>query len=136
MSQGLVLDTHTFLCLNARNSRIPAAIRRAIESPETALYLSVVCVFEACIKNALGKLHLPPEIEANPAAGFAEAAERDGMTALRIELAHAARTRSLPLHHRDPFDRLLIGQALEEDLTIVTHDRAFARYDGLDILWI
>ena len=136
MSRGLLLDTHTFLWLGARNARIPADVRRRIERRTDEVFLSVVVVFEACIKSALGKLALPPAIVANPAEGFARVAQETGMTVLPIQLAHAARTRDLPLHHRDPFDRLLIGQALEEDLTVVTHDRAFGRYDGLDIFWI
>jgi PIN domain nuclease of toxin-antitoxin system len=136
VSRGVLLDTHAFLWLTEGRPRVSEAVRRQLENPSVELYLSVVCVFEVCIKNALGKLDLPAQIMANPSAGFKEVAEAEKMTILPIHLAHAARTRDLPLHHRDPFDRLLIGQALEEDLTLMTHDRAFGRYTGLDILWI
>lgn len=57
------------------------------------------------------------------------------MVSLDVTLAHAARLRDLPLHHRDPFDRLIVAQAMAEDLILVTHDRTLARYDGLSVLW-
>ncbi len=96
--------------------------------------MSVISVAEAAIKNALGKLYLPPAIERAPAAGFREAAEDAGFRWLPLEPEHAAILRDLPLHHRDPFDRLLICQAMAEDLILVSDDRAFPLYSGLALL--
>jgi PIN domain nuclease of toxin-antitoxin system len=135
LSRGLLLDSHVFLWLNDEAGRLNASVLASLADPQTPLLLSVASVAELCIKNALGKLPLPAEIERDPAAGFREALDRMNVTALGLTLEHAARLRDLPRRHRDPFDRLLIAQALEEQLTVVTHDRAFGLYAGLDVLW-
>ena len=87
------------------------------------------------IEPLLARTSVPAEIEADPKAGFQAALVRMGMEELGLSLNHAARLRDLPRHHADPFDRLLIAQALEDDLTLVTHDRMFKLYGGLKLLW-
>lgn len=130
-----LLDTHVFLWLVEGGRSIPGATRDAIEDGNSDLYLSIASIAELCIKSGLGKLRLPDVVEAQPASGFKRILEANAIDALPVSIVHAAALRDLPLHHRDPFDRLLIAQAIAEDLTLVTHDRAFAQYEGLSVLW-
>jgi PIN domain nuclease of toxin-antitoxin system len=83
-------------------------------------------VWEVAIKRSLGKLETPPDFRATLLGA--------GALPLPIDLEHAARVEALPLHHRDPFDRLLIAQASQEGATVVTHDSAFGPY-GVPTLW-
>jgi PIN domain nuclease of toxin-antitoxin system len=85
------------------------------------------------IKLGLGKLQLPPPFQTSLAHAFADAVDRFAAQILPIELRHIEMLSHLPLHHRDPFDRLIIAQALAENLTVVTRDRSFALYPGLDV---
>jgi PIN domain nuclease of toxin-antitoxin system len=128
-----LLDTHVFLQL-AKDRRLSAAAERALGDPDSKVFLSVVTVAEACIKAALGKLVLPREIQPDAARGFRAACASADIDWLPIEVEHAARLRTLPRHHKDPFDRLLIAQALEEGLVLVSGDAAFSRYEGLALL--
>jgi len=90
------------------------------------VFVSVASAWEAAIKIALGKLTLPERFEAGvKAAGFEK---------LPIAFSHAEAVGTLPRHHSDPFDRMLVAQALCERLTLVTHDRRFAPY-GVEVLW-
>lgn len=132
---GFLLDSHVFLWLVSGARPLRQSARNAIGLDNQALFMSTAGVAELCIKNSLGKLPLPPEILRDPAQGFADILEENYISPLPITLGHAAGLRNLPLHHGDPFDRLMIAQALAEGLTMVTHDRAFARYDGLSVLW-
>lgn len=90
------------------------------------IVVSVVSAWETAIKSALGKLSI--------AVPFDEAVEINGFDRLLITFPHAAAVADLPHHHGDPFDRMLIAQAREEGLTVVTHDRRFAPYD-VPVLW-
>jgi PIN domain nuclease of toxin-antitoxin system len=85
------------------------------------------------IKHGLGKLDLPPTFRTDFARAFRAVAEDLEADILQIELRHIDRLSRLPLIHRDPFDRLLICQSLEDDLTLVTRDRVFAAYPGLSL---
>lgn len=96
-----------------------------MRDPESDLYLSVASAWEIAIKVGLGRLTLPSA----PGDYFERALERSGVTILGIELTHAARVAELPLHHRDPFDRLLVAQAQIEALTLVTADVRLTAYD-------
>ncbi len=95
--------------------------------------MSHVSAIEIAIKNSIGKLSLPPIFDLGFEYGFAETVRQLAADGLPIEVAHVAKLRDLPLHHRDPFDRLLIAQAVTEDLTIVSRDRKFSLYPGLDV---
>ena len=128
-----LLDTHVFLKLAKARPLSPAA-QEALSNADSEVFLSVVTVAEACIKAELGKLTLPPEIEPDPAGGFRAACRASDVQMLPIEVEHAARLRILPRHHRDPFDRLLIAQAIEEGLVLVSADRQFSQYEGLALL--
>jgi len=100
--------------------RLRQGEREAIEDPSNVVFVSVASAWEAEIKRTLGKLRSPPDL--------VRQLERKRFTPLDITLAHALSAARLPLHHRDPFDRMLIAQAQLEGLTIVTRDRHFAAY--------
>lgn len=121
MSPRLLLDTHALIWALGAPRRLPAEVAAAIRDPESDVYVSAASTWEVAIKSALGK------VEADLGAIVAAMAEAD-LEELPITIGHTQRLRALPPHHRDPFDRLLIAQALEERLTIVTHDRLFAAY--------
>lgn len=117
----LLLDTHVFLWCISEPDRIVADQRRQIESLANTVYVSAVSVAEIAIKASLGKLAVTfdPNDEIR-AAGFEP---------LHFTGRDAARLQTLPFHHRDPFDRMLISQSLETRIPIVTQDPAFRLYD-------
>ncbi len=120
----LLLDTHVFLWWRANDRRLGPAARAAVADAEV-VFVSAATAWEAAIKAALGRLRYPDTIEAG--------VEASGFEKLAITLAHAERAARLPPHHADPFDRMLVAQAALEGLTLVTHDRALARY-GLPVI--
>lgn len=122
---NFIVDTHAWLWSLASPERLSAEARALLSSSGNVVYLSAASAWELAIKAALGKIDLPEPVEAFVPARMA----RQGITALPITHAHALRVSTLPPHHRDPFDRLLIAQALVERLPIVTADAAFDRYD-------
>lgn len=123
----LLLDTHALVWALSAPRRLPADVAASLRDPESDVYLSAVSTWEIAIKSALGKIDadLAAVVRAARAADFEE---------LPVTIAHTLRLRVLPAHHRDPFDRLLVAQAMEEHLTIVTHDRLIAAY-GVSRLW-
>jgi PIN domain nuclease of toxin-antitoxin system len=125
----LLLDTHCFLWMAAAPERFSRATLTLLQSPEHELLLSAASSWEIAIKYALGRLVLPHP----PAKYVPSRLEMSGVRGLAIEHAHALAVSSLPPHHADPFDRLLIAQARTERLTILTADPHFARYD-VDVL--
>ena len=98
----------------------------AIATPGARVLISAVVIWEAAIKRQLGKLDAP--------ADLLEQLERAGVDLLPITARHADRVGSLPMHHRDPFDRLLIAQAEVDGLVVVSADSELAEY-GVDLLW-
>ena len=125
----LLVDTHAFLWFMSGDSRLSATARRALEGQEGEWWLSAASVWELSIKSSLKRLVLP-----SPATEYIGEKVQVGLRVLPIEWAHAARVENLPLHHRDPFDRLLVAQALAERLSIVTSDAVFRRYD-VPVVW-
>jgi len=121
----LLLDTHTLLWVIDAPERLSPAARDAISDNDNEAFVSVASIWELAIKAALGKAILPAELE--------KSLEQRGYQKLGISFAHAMRAGRLPMHHRDPFDRMLIAQALCEELTLVTGDEQFAVY-GVAIL--
>jgi len=113
----LLLDTHTFLWWD--EDALPKSVRRRIEGADE-VFVSAASAWEVAIKSALGKIVAKAQI--------GDAIADYGFTALPITVAHADAVRRLPLHHRDPFDRMLIAQAQLESLTIVSRDPAFPAY--------
>jgi PIN domain nuclease of toxin-antitoxin system len=120
----LLLDTHAFLWYISNDPKLPRRAYDAIRAKSNEVYLSVVSVWEALVKHQIGKLPLPP-----PADQFIadrQAAHR--IASLALDVSAVSRLLALPLHHRDPFDRMLICQALQHELVIVTNDEQFRRY--------
>jgi PIN domain nuclease of toxin-antitoxin system len=122
----LLLDTHALLALLSSDYPLSSGARTTIERPGAQLVVSVVSVWEIAIKRAIGKLEAP--------ANVIERIEEAGVEMLTITARHAHATGELPMHHRDPFDRLLIAQAKLEGCAIVTGDRALSLY-GVPIVW-
>jgi PIN domain nuclease of toxin-antitoxin system len=118
----LLLDTHIFLWYITGDERVAPSMRQAIEDSD-ASYLSVVSLWEATIKYQLGKLPLPEE----PHPWLSVQRELHGIEPLQLDEASVARLAD-PTHHRDPFDRMLVCQALEHELLIVTVDSVLSRY--------
>lgn len=121
----LLLDTHVFLWWQLDDPRLNSRARDAIAKAEH-VFVSAASAWEAAIKCGLGTLSLPQSMMAGVAAS--------GFDELPISFAHAEGVAALPPHHRDPFDRLLVSQALVEGLTLVTHDASLRQYT-VDILW-
>jgi PIN domain nuclease of toxin-antitoxin system len=122
----LLLDTHSLLALLSSDYRLSPAARTAMERPDAQLVVSAVSVWEIAIKRAIGKLRAPDDA--------VQRIEEAGGELLSITARHAQATAALPLHHRDPFDRLLIAQAQLERCAIVTGDGAFPAYD-VPVVW-
>lgn len=121
----LLLDTHVWLWMLGEPERLSAAGRRLVASTEHELFFSAVSAWEIAVKYGLGKLTLPgPPVEIVP-----DRMRRTGVTPLAVLHRHALHVADLPPVHRDPFDRLLVAQAQLEELTILTADRVFGRYD-------
>jgi len=128
---GYLLDTNALLFLVFRSDRLaPDRIAALARKPR---FVSHVCAIEIAIKQALGKLTLPPPFQTDFTYAFSMAVESLGATTLAIDMPHIEVLSRLPLHHRDPFDRLVIAQALSVGLTVITRDRSFSLYAGLDV---
>lgn len=117
---SLLLDTHSLLWWLA-DAPMSDQARAAIADPSTLVAVSAASIWEAAIKRASGKLRLDGSLAAH--------AVEAGFEPLPVSFSHAEDAGSLPPHHNDPFDRMLIAQARAEHLTIVTRDPAFAPYE-------
>ena len=120
----VLLDTQCWLWMQAEPDRFSSETRTLLLDPSNELFLSAASSWEIAIKYALGKLPLP-EL---PSTYVPSRLRSSGVIGLAIEHAHALHVESLPPHHRDPFDRLLVAQAQLEALPIMTADRALALY--------
>ena len=119
-----LLDTHAALWWAAGSPRLSERAKNIIQNGDNKIFLSVVSVWEASIKSALGKMQLPGE----PGPFFQALAQRSSFTVLPVQLSHAAHVYSLPPVHKDPFDRLLISQAMVDKLVLISDDQAFGSY--------
>lgn len=124
----ILLDTVTFIYAVQSSERLSARAKAVLADSENVRELSVLSLAEIALKNAIGKLMLSP-------ASTMGAAERLRVQILGYAPEHALRLFDLPLHHRDPFDRQLIAQALAENIPVVTCDERFALYKGLRVIW-
>lgn len=121
---NLLLDTCIFLWFISGETRLPASMREAIRDPANEVHLSVVSLWEIILKYQLGKLPLPRL----PEQYIPEQRERHGIASLPLQEDSVARLQQLPPLHRDPFDRMLICQALTRNLTLVTVDDKIRTY--------
>jgi PIN domain nuclease of toxin-antitoxin system len=128
----LLLDSCTFLWLIWNEPELPASARELIRNPANEVYLSVASLWEILIKHAIGRLELRAPGPAH--THFTRMREQHGITLLPIGEAELAHFPLLPALHRDPFDRILICQAIEYGLTILTPDPLIQRYP-VKTLW-
>lgn len=126
----VLIDTHAFLWWVEGERTLPARARRTIADPGNECLFSLASVWELAIKIGLGKLRLALPVHRY----VAEHVAANGFRLLDIGLAHIGRVETLAMHHRDPFDRLLVAQALQEKLPIVTADPVFRKY-GVKRIW-
>ena len=117
----LLLDTHTLLWLISDNPEVSPNVREAVNDPDNEVFVSVASVWEISIKRSRGRLDAPENL--------VEQLKDSDYTTLLVNLDHADRAGRLPMHHRDPFDRMLVAQAQVEDLVLVTRDRFIPRYE-------
>jgi len=122
---NLLLDTHALLWWLSDDPTLSSAARDAIAEPGNPVYVSAVSIWEMRIKEAIGKLSLPSD--------FADVLTAQPFADLPMTAVHAHAVADLPMHHRDPFDRMLIAQAAVESLVVVTRDGAFESY-GVELL--
>jgi PIN domain nuclease of toxin-antitoxin system len=126
----VLVDTHTFLWAFLHDHRLTSKAKQILTSNEHELVFSLVSLWEIAIKIKTGKLNTI----GSSVAYIRDEMDAYGMQLLPIRYEHILQLESLPHHHSDPFDRLLIAQALTESLPILSGDRAFANY-GIKLVW-
>jgi PIN domain nuclease of toxin-antitoxin system len=126
----LLLDTHAVIWWFQGNLRLPQRVREAIEGEDSDVFVSAVSAFEIALKHRLGKL---PEGSAL-LGGFEAMVAAQGFASLAVSVPHGLAAGALPIAHRDPFDRLIIAQALIEDMTLASNERLFEQA-GVTRLW-
>ncbi len=119
---NLLLDTHAFIWYSEDDPKLPESIKIEIETADR-VYISIASLWEIAIKLSIGKLSLRSNYESIDAS-----LEPAGIILLPISFADTVRVMNLPLHHRDPFDRIFIAQAINNSLTLVSSDSAFTAY--------
>ena len=124
----VILDTHVFLWGLAEPEKLSVVARRSLASSE--VFWSVACIWEVMIKVQLGKLRMP----ASAGDYLISKMTANGVSVLPIRLEHVLCLEKLPMHHRDPFDRMLIAQSMEEGWPIITADSAFRNYP-VQVIW-
>ena len=120
---NLLLDTHVALWAIADSPKLPKQARELLELPEAIVWVSVASVWEIAIKHALGRGDMP--VSSQEAVSYFR---ESGYRFLAIEPEHAVAVETLAANHQDPFDRILIAQALVEPMRLVTHDSMVASY--------
>ena len=116
----LLLDTHVFLWWCAGSKQLNKRIRNVIADPHNEVFVSAASGYEIAIKRALGKVEVMDNMTAE--------VDKEGFTHLPVTFFHAEQAGNLPLHHRDPFDRILVAQTQAEGLTLVTRDANIPLY--------
>jgi PIN domain nuclease of toxin-antitoxin system len=120
----LLLDTHTFLWFITGNSRLSSDARSLIEDTANDKFVSIVSLWEIALKFSLGKLNLTDDFDVL----FPNQLRINGFEELAIETKHFYEIVKMPFHHRDPFDRLIIAQAISEKMSVISIDTAFDDY--------
>lgn len=120
---NLLLDTHVALWAITDSPKLPQRARDLIQAPKTTVWVSAANIWEIAIKYALGRGDMP--VSGQDAVRYFQ---ESGYRFLPIDVEHALAVESLPAHHQDPFDRILVAQALVEPMRLMTHDPLVARY--------
>jgi PIN domain nuclease of toxin-antitoxin system len=126
----VLLDTHTFLWWITDSPRLSARAREVIRDSDNELFFSAASGWEIAIKAQLGRLQLPDDLE----HFIVDQLSLNTILVLPIQLRHALHVYTLPQHHRDPFDRMLIAQSQVENLPILTTDSQIVQYD-VETIW-
>ena len=126
---GYLLDTHTAIWFFNGSDTLSKTADSIICDLSNPIYISIVSVWELAIKTGIGKLEF-----IGKTSGFIRLAEKNEITILPIKPSHLAVYESLPMIHRDPFDRLLIATALDEQMSLISADRNIAQYD-VPLIW-
>ena len=126
----VLLDSHAYLWWIGDDPRLSPGAREVIAEGGNEIFFSAASAWELAIKSRLGRLRMPADFE----RFVADQIELNGFSVLPVELSHALRVHGLPPHHKDPFDRMLIAQALVEDMPLVSRDRRLAGY-GVRLVW-
>jgi PIN domain nuclease of toxin-antitoxin system len=126
----LLLDTHVFLWLNDEADRLSETVKALCGAGTHDFYLSIASAWEMQIKNQLGKLALSVSVEEM----VNKNRQDNNIQVLPIELAHVGYLKQLPQHHKDPFDRIIIAQAMLEDMAVISADRVFSDY-AIKLYW-
>jgi PIN domain nuclease of toxin-antitoxin system len=130
MAKRFLLDTHVVIDLGTAGGleRMPPVVRRIVEDSEIDLLLSVVSQAEVAIKSRIGKLDLT-------ARDFERICASASISSYPLRHQHTNKLFDLPLHHKDPFDRLIISTALSDGLSVISGDEKFRQYRGLHVIW-
>ena len=126
----LLIDTHTLLWFIVGSASLSAYARSLIEDAANEKFVSIVSIWETAIKVSIGKMSLSAPFDIL----FPHQLQINGFDLLSVKIEHTSVLTALPFHHRDPFDRLLIAQAIEEKMTLVSVDAVFDDY-GVTRLW-
>jgi PIN domain nuclease of toxin-antitoxin system len=126
----LLLDTHAFIWWIEDDARLSSAARVVLQDRANGVFVSIASIWEIAIKVGVGRLRMPTDLR----AFLADQVARTGFSVLPIAFDHVVAVHALPQHHRDPFDRLLIAQCRQEDLSLVSRDGKFARYN-VELVW-
>ena len=119
----LLLDTHAFIWVDSEPDKLSSRVRELCQDPENALMVSVASIWEIQIKSQLGKLQLKM-----PLAEMIRQQQENGFEILPVEASHVFALDSLPNHHKDPFDRLLVAQTIVEGAVLVSADPLIKQY--------
>jgi PIN domain nuclease of toxin-antitoxin system len=122
----VLVDTHALLWWLTDDAALSPAAREALADPAREPLVSTASLWEIAIKRSLGKLAVPDDLP--------DRVVDEGFAWLPVDASHAWRVRDLPVHHRDPFDRLIVAQALVEGVPVLTADSRFGGY-GVDVRW-
>jgi PIN domain nuclease of toxin-antitoxin system len=124
-----LLDTNALIWTLSDPEKLSNPAKDVITNSENKLFISIASLWEITIKQSIGKLDLEGDV-----LDIVEECEREGINILSIQPQHLKKLEQLPLIHRDPFDRLIISQAIYEGLTIITRDSMIPKYD-IGVLW-
>lgn len=125
-----LLDTHTFLWFLEGNDNFSKEARLAIENPQSVNFISIASIWEIAIKLSLGKLRLDIKLEELKLEII-----KSGFEILPLDFEHIIELSKLETIHKDPFDRIIISQAISENCTIISRDSNFNQYKNLKLLW-
>jgi len=125
-----LLDTHTILWYSENNENLSLKVAKIISNPDNELFVSIASFWEICIKISIGKLQSTINIDE-----LYHYLEQNNINILPIKLEHLNIVKSLPLIHRDPFDRLIISQASFENLIVLSRDNNFELYEDITVIW-